>query len=467
VDPSATPKSYTGLISSLGGAGSAVIPGLHRRKDGSAFPVEIRVAAFTENGQSFTLGIARDITERVKAEELLRQSEAKFVHLFQSSPDAILLIHLESGLIREANEACLRVFGHSRNDLLGKGIEAVGIFRDRRHGGSGLADLRQGRVIKNREVGMLHRDGQPLDCLMSGNVLSFEDEAYSLLVFHDVTEQKKIQEVMIQSEKMISVGGIAAGIAHEINNPLGIVLQASQNLQTRIRPDFPKNIEVARSIGLNLDLLDRYMKERKLHVFIEDIREAGKRAAFIVRNMLDFSRRSESARGLCSISSIAEKSLNLAGSDYDLKKSYDFKRIRVDIVQEDEIPLIFCSETEIEQVFLNLLRNSAQAIAAAPKTVQDPRISVRISAKDEWVRIEIDDNGPGIPPEVQRRIFEPFFTTKKPGEGTGLGLSVSYFIITRGHGGRIWASSNVEGGTRFTIELPVKGAADFLEERPV
>jgi signal transduction histidine kinase len=350
---------------------------------------------------------------------------------------------------------------------LGKGIGAVGLFRDRRHGDSGLADLRQGRAIKNREVGMLHKDGQALDCLMSGNVLSIEDEAYSLLVFHDVTEQKKIQEVMIQSEKMISVGGIAAGIAHEINNPLGIVLQASQNLQTRIRPDFPKNLEVARDIGLDLELLDRYMKERKLHVFIEDIREAGKRAAFIVRNMLDFSRRSESARGLCNIGGIAEKSLNLAGSDYDLKKSYDFKRIRVDIVQEGEIPLIFCSETEIEQVFLNLLRNSAQAIAAAPKTVPDPRISVRISAKDEWVRIEIDDNGPGIPPEVQRRIFEPFFTTKKPGEGTGLGLSVSYFIITRGHGGRIWASRNEEGGTRFTIELPAKGVQDAAQERPV
>jgi PAS domain S-box-containing protein len=419
-----------------------------------------------ENEQTFMLGIARDITERIKAEELLRQSEAKFVHLFQSSPDAILLIHLESGLIREANEACARIFGHPRNELLGKDIGAVGIFRDRHQGESGLADLRKGRVIKNREAEMQHRDGQALDCLMSGNVLSIEEEAHSLLVFHDVTEQKKIQEVMIQSEKMISVGGIAAGIAHEINNPLGIVLQASQNLQTRIRPDFPKNQEIANNIGLNLELLDRYMKERKIHVFIEDIREAGKRAAFIVRNMLDFSRRSESVRGLCSIGSIAEKSLNLAESDYDLKKSYDFKRIRVDIVQEGEIPLVFCSQTEIEQVFLNLLRNSAQAISTAPKTVQAPHISVRISEQNEWVRIEIDDNGPGIPPEVQRRIFEPFFTTKKPGEGTGLGLSVSYFIITRGHGGRIWASTNEEGGTRFTIELPVRGGADAPQERP-
>jgi signal transduction histidine kinase len=175
--------------------------------------------------------------------------------------------------------------------------------------------------------------------------------------------------------------------------------------------------------------------------------------------MLDFSRRSETERGLCSMRDVAAKALNLAGSDYDLKKNYDFKRIRVEIIEDTEIPLVFCSETEIEQVFLNLLRNSAQAIAGAPEKISDPHIVMRMSAKEDWVRIEIDDNGPGIPPELLRRIFEPFFTTKKPGEGTGLGLSVSYFIITRGHGGRIHAGSNDEGGTRFTIELPVTPGA--------
>lgn len=466
VDAAATPESYSGLVCSLGDTNSAVISGMHRRKDGSTFPVEIRVTAFKERGQTFLLGIARDITERIKADERLRQSEAKFVHLFQSSPDAIFLVQLESELIREVNEACVRVYGYSREELLGRTTKDVGIFKNQRDSDSVLAELRNGRGVRNLEVEMRHKDGKALICLMSSEALSIEEDAYSLNVCHDVTEQKKIQEVMIQSEKMISVGGIAAGIAHEINNPLGIVLQASQNLVTRTRPDFPKNLEVARDIGLDLELLDRYMKERKLHVFIEDIREAGKRAAFIVRNMLDFSRRSESERRLCSMRDIAEKSLSLAGSDYDLKKNYDFKRIRVEILQEGDIPLVFCSETEIEQVFLNLFRNSAQAISDSAKPVQNPRISVRISSAGDWVHIEIDDNGPGIPQEVQRRIFEPFFTTKKPGEGTGLGLSVSYFIITRGHGGRIYAATNEEGGTRFTIELPITGVQDATEERP-
>ncbi|PKN41001.1 MAG: hypothetical protein CVU60_13330 [Deltaproteobacteria bacterium HGW-Deltaproteobacteria-18] len=463
VDAAATPDAFSSLQTALADANSVVIPGMHRRKDGSSFPVEIRVAAFNEHGQSFMLGIARDITERIRAQESLRQSEAKFVHLFQSSPDAILLVHLGSEQIKEVNEACVHVFGHSKKELLGRTTRDVDMFSEQRDRDSILVGLRKGQGVKNLEVTMRHKDGMKLNCLMSSQVLNIEGEAYALSVYHDVTEQKKIQEMMIQSEKMISVGGIAAGIAHEINNPLGIVLQASQNLATRTRADFPKNMEVAQKLGLDLELLDLYMKERKLDIFIEDIREAGRRAAFIVRNMLDFSRRSESERGLCSMRDVATKALSLAGSDYDLKKNYDFKRIRIEIIEETEIPLVFCSETEIEQVFLNLLRNAAQAIAGASEKIPDPHIVMRMSTKDDWVRIEIDDNGPGIPPEVLRRIFEPFFTTKKPGEGTGLGLSVSYFIITSGHGGRIYAGSNDEGGSRFTIELPVTPGAAARE----
>ena len=462
VDHEATPESFAPLLRALTNKDSAVISGRHHKKDGSSFPVEILATIFWEEGQPLILGIARDITERFEAEERLRQSEEKFVHLFQSSPDAIFLVHLASGQIREANEACVRFFGHPREEMLGRTCHELGIFTNLRDRDLALSELRQGRMLKNLEVEMMDRDAKILTCLMSSQALDIAGEAHALSVFHDITEQKKIQEMMIQSEKMISVGGIAAGIAHEINNPLGIVLQASQNLTLRTRPDFPKNREVAQEIGLDLDLLDRYLKARKLDVFIQDIRDAGTRAAFIVRNMLDFSRRSDTGRALCSLRDIAAKALNLAQSDYDLKKSYDFRRIRVEITEETAMPPVVCSETEIEQVFLNIFRNAAQAISGAPEPIENPRISVRMSARKGWARIQIDDNGPGMPPEVQRRIFEPFFTTKKPGEGTGIGLSVSYFIITRGHGGKIHADANPEGGMRFTIELPLKetSAAD-------
>jgi signal transduction histidine kinase len=279
-----------------------------------------------------------------------------------------------------------------------------------------------------------------------------------LVMVRDVTELKKMQEMMIQTEKMISVGGIAAGIAHEINNPLGIVLQAAQNLVQRTRADFKKNLDVAAALGLDMNLVQSYMRERKLDVFIADIQSAAVRASAIIRHMLDFSRSSESRRKVCDIPGIVDKAITLAGSDYDLKKSYDFKRIKIERNYADDLPTINCTETEVEQVLLNLLRNAAQALASVEPPIEVPRICITVRAQAGMLRIEVTDNGPGMPPEVQRRVFEPFFTTKPPGVGTGLGLSVSYFIITKGHGGRMSVSSQPGAGTIFTIDLPVEEA---------
>ncbi len=393
------------------------------------------------------------IEGRVQAERALRDSEAKFVHLFQSSPDAIILTHLESGRITEANTACAATFGRSREDMLNRTTGDLGLYLDPRKRETLLALIREKKSIQNQSIEIRHADGAVLACLVSSKVLAIDGEEHAITTFHDITEQKKIQEMMIQTEKMMSVGGIAAGIAHEINNPLGIILQTAQNLALRTLPDFPKNQEAAAAIGLDLTLMERYMKARKLDVFIEQIQAAGSRAATIVRNMLDFSRRSEAHRGQCDVRGIIEKAITLAESDYDLRKSYDFKQIQIEIIEQGRIPAIACTETEIEQVVLNILRNAAQAMAGHP--VQAPRIVIRLSGANQGVRIEIEDNGPGIPPEIQRRIFEPFFTTKKPGEGTGLGLSVSYFIITQGHGGAISVTSQPGHGTCFRIDLPV------------
>ena len=457
VDSDDSPTRYADSLASLEAKGSAVIQSFHRRKDGVVFPVEIKATAFHEDGKTLVIGVARDITERFEAEELLRQSEAKFIHLFQSSPEAIFLIHLGNERIKEVNESCARLFGHPREDFLGLTTREMNIYEREEDREFILGELRLGRPVIKHELRMRHADGKLMDCVLSSEVLTIEGEPHSLTSIHDITERKKMQEMMIQSEKMISVGGIATGIAHEINNPLGIILQATENLKLRTRPDFPKNIEAAEEVGLDLKLMERYMKARKLDVFINDIREAGIRAAFIVRNMLDFSRRGQSKRIMCSLSDVAGKALSLARSDYDLKKHYDFRNIRVDISEDPNVPAVFCNETELEQVFLNFFRNSAQAMASAPEPVKSPHINVRVSTPREgWVRIRFEDNGPGITPEAQRRIFEPFFTTKAPGEGTGLGLSVSYFIVTRGHGGTIRATSRDEGGACFTVELPVQ-----------
>jgi signal transduction histidine kinase len=308
------------------------------------------------------------------------------------------------------------------------------------------------------EVEFRRKDGSHVQCSVSCLFITIGQERFLLAVMRDVTEFKRMQEMMVQSEKMVSVGGIAAGIAHEINNPLGIIVQTAQTLVQRTRPDFSKNIEVAKSIGLDMALLEEYMQRRKILPFVQDMQAAAVRAADIIRHMLDFSRRSESRRAVCALPVIVDRALTLAQNDYDLKKNFDFKRIGIIKEYAADLVPIECTETELEQVFLNLLRNAAQAMSMVEPTRGDPRIVIRLSNSSAGVRCEVQDNGPGISAEVRRRVFEPFFTTKPPGIGTGLGLSVSYFIVTRGHGGRMWVESAPGAGARFIIELPASAA---------
>jgi PAS domain S-box-containing protein len=423
-------------------------------KDGRAVPFYFSGVTVLINGQTYLTGIGIDITERKQTEERLRQSEEKFSRLFRLSPDVIILMNLSEGRIIDVNEAFTRLTGYAYREAVGRTAFELGLYANPAMREAVRRRMQQSGQIDNIDFSLGCKDGKTVPCVLSGQLLTVGQEKCVLAVLRDVTEFKHMQELMIQSEKMISVGGIAAGVAHEINNPLGIIMVSSQNLVQRSRPDFPKNIEAAENIGLDMNLFDQYMRIRGLYDFIRNIQDASVRAADIIRHMLDFSRRSESKRTICDLRAIIERAMILAGNDYDLKKNYDFKRIEIVWECDENFPAVRCTETEIEQVILNLLRNAAQAMASARPEVPDPRIVVRMKVEADHVVLEIEDNGPGMPPEVQRRAFEPFFTTKPPGVGTGLGLSVSYFIITRSHEGSMRLEPRPGGGTRFIIELP-------------
>lgn len=273
-----------------------------------------------------------------------------------------------------------------------------------------------------------------------------------VVIIGDVTEQDRLQDVLRQTEKMISLGGLAAGMAHEINNPLGIVAQAAQNVQRRTSADLPANRAAAEAAGVSLDGLQQYFEARGIHQFIADIRAAAARAATIVSNMLEFSRRSPSAKGDVKLNDVLDRALVLAASDFDLRKQYDFRRVEVVRNYAPDLAPIHGVVIELEQVFLNLIKNAAQAMATGG--VSAPRLQLGTRADEGYAVVTVEDNGPGMDESTRRRVFEPFFTTKEPGVGTGLGLSVSFAIVTGNHKGTISVQSVKGSGTTFTLRLP-------------
>jgi PAS domain S-box-containing protein len=268
----------------------------------------------------------------------------------------------------------------------------------------------------------------------------------------DISQREKMEEVIMQTEKMKSVGGLAAGMAHEINNPLGAILQGIQNIQRRIQVDNEKNQEVAAAQNLDLKAMSNYLEQRQIIKFINNIQDAGQRAASIVSNMLQFSRGNQKQLSPTLIKDLIERSVNLANADLELKN------ITIHLSDIDDSLLFYCIPSEIEQVILNLLQNSAQALNNYKPSHNDdnwtPKIYLSAVQDNSHTYIKVKDNGPGMSKDIRRRIFEPFFTTKDIGAGTGLGLSVSYFIITAHHHGQLDIESKLDEGACFTLTIP-------------
>ncbi|KHL69553.1 MULTISPECIES: ATP-binding protein [Pseudomonas] len=267
----------------------------------------------------------------------------------------------------------------------------------------------------------------------------------------DITQRLALEEAMVQSEKMLSVGGLAAGMAHEINNPLGAILHNVQNIRRRLSADLERNRQQAEACGVDLEAVTRYLDAREIPRLLDGIQGAGTRASRIVSHMLSFSRRSNREMALASLPQLIDQAVEIAGNDFDLSEGFDFKGLRIERDFDPELGKVPCIANELEQVLLNLLKNAAQAIH--PR--DDGRILIRTRLSPPWAEIQVEDNGMGMPEAVRKRIFEPFFTTKEVGDGTGLGLSVSYFIITNNHKGQMEVASMPGQGTQFTLRLPL------------
>jgi len=285
--------------------------------------------------------------------------------------------------------------------------------------------------------------------------LSSKGEKGAVVRINDVSQRVHLEEMMIQTEKMVSVGGLAAGMAHEINNPLAGMIQNAQVLENRLAvSDMPANVKAAKSCGVSMETIRNYMEARQVLPLLASLREAGERAAKIVDNMLSFSRKSGSGFMQCDLTEVLDTTLDLAANDYDLKKKFDFKSIEIKKEYQENLPAVFCDVSKMQQVMLNILKNGAHAMFENSKQKQHPCFVLRIRQGVNEVIVEIEDNGPGMEAETRKRVFEPFFTTKPVGVGTGLGLSVSYFIVVENHNGSISVESSKSSGTKFIVRLP-------------
>ncbi len=430
-----------------------------KRKDGAPFYAVINASLqFDDAGRPAYLdGTIEDVTIRKAAEDMLRQSEEKFASIFRLSPDAIVLFELDTQRIQDVNEAFVDLFGYAREEVLGRTTLELGVYQTPEVRARLFELLHANKTIRDYEFAAFRKTGEEIACLLSCQVMVISGKPSVFAVIRDLREMKRMQQLMIQTEKMQSLGGLAAGMAHEINNPLGIIVQAAQNILRRLDPSMGANGEAAGLHGLDLRDVAGFLEERNIFRYLQGIREAGERAAAIVADMLSFSRRSERTFSSNDLNAIVSKSLDLAGKDFDLKKHYDFRKVNVVREYDADLPPVPCVSTEIEQVLLNLVRNAAQAMARAG--TEGPTLTLRTRKMQDWAVIEVEDNGPGIPRDDLPRIFDPFYTTKKAGEGTGLGLSVSYFIITNNHHGQLSVTSREGRGARFVVSLPLRQEA--------
>jgi PAS domain S-box-containing protein len=380
----------------------------------------------SEDVVSRVVGTVMDVSARKASEEELRRQAL----MFENLNDAVVLIDL-AGLVLDWNMSSERLFGYSKSDAQGRNYRELLRIEDAEATPAAIlaAIKRYGRW--NREMAALRKDGT--QCFTEATVVPLRDKEgrhlASLAVHRDIGERRAMQAQLVVASRMASVGTLAAGVAHEINNPLAFINANLVWLREQLEA---KRAELGQA---NFEELDAVVSEARTGI---------ERISGIVRDLKAFSRvESEDAATPVDI----RKALAFAAkmADKELRQ-----RARV-VTELEDVPPVLGSEGRLGQVFLNLLINAAQAIPDGAAASNEIRI--RCLRRDRMVVVEVSDTGRGIPAELEARIFDPFFTTKPVGEGTGLGLSVCHGIV-RELGGEISVHSEVGKGSTFSVKLP-------------
>ncbi len=394
-----------------------------------------------------------------KMENSLRVSEERLRCITDFAHDAILMMD-NKGAISFWNPAGERIFGYSAKEALGMNLHEL-LVPSRYHAdqqAAFAAFLRsgQGKVIgQTIEVSALHKNGHEIPVTLSLSAVFQDGQWQAVGILRDTTERKMMEEQLLQAEKMTTIAGLTAGIAHEINTPLSAILQSIQVIQQSLSPELARNQELAGSYGLDLHKIQDFFAKNDINFFMDGIRDSAIKSGKIISTLLQFSRPQQGEAAWEHPALLLDKAVELAKNDYELRKKYNI--INIEIIKEytPDLPPILCVAMEIEQVVINLVKNAAQAMGDQAEPKAKPRIIMRTLQHGDKLRVEIEDNGPGMDETVRRHIFDPFYTTKDIGVGTGLGLSVAYTIIVTKHGGQLSVKSRPGQGATFTIDLPI------------
>ncbi|MBW2306808.1 MAG: PAS domain S-box protein [Deltaproteobacteria bacterium] len=372
------------------------------------------------------LGIGFDISHLREMHRDLLNSEERYRSLFRSIRDVLIHTDLDRRII-DANETALEeLFGYTLDELRGKTTNMLDAT-PREELSQAMESRAPGQETrKYKQVYLKKKNGEIfLAEITPIHVKNSKGEKIGYLgIIRDISEQKRMQEQLIQSEKLAALGMMVSGVAHELNNPLTGIQGYSEYLLS-------KKSEISEKV-----LQD-----------VQVIHQEARRAADIVRNLLTFARQQESKETLLNLNSIIRSVMEL--------QAFHLSRGNIEVVLnlDEDIPSMVGDFNQLQQVLLNILNNAREAISETKE-----RGTIIIQSRYEWpfARIEIQDDGPGIREGIKNRIFDPFFTTKPVGKGTGLGLSIAFGIIKE-HGGNIYADSEPGKGATFVIELPVPG----------
>jgi two-component system NtrC family sensor kinase len=380
------------------------------------------VTSINYKGKRAVLGNFIDITEHKEAEEALRKSQEQLQKMFESVTDGISVVDL-SGTITEVNQRMVEIHGFgSKEKLVGKKAFELVSPRDHERIATNMREAIKRGKVGSMEYTLLRADGTEFPAELSSSVIknALGNPAGHITIVRDITERKVMQEQLMLTDRLASIGELASGIAHELNNPLTSIIGFSQLLMEK-------------------DIADDSKEDLKL------VHSEAQRAAGIVKNLLTFARKHAPVKQPTQVNSIIEDVLKL--------RAYEQKVNNIEVVKnfDPALPEIMIDHFLIRQVFLNLIINAEYFMAEAHKKGV---LTLTTQKTDNTVTVSFTDDGPGITKEDLNRIFSPFFTTKEVGKGTGLGLSICHGIVAE-HGGNIHAKSQLGKGATFVVELPI------------